>query len=334
MPKKIPSRSKFEQIANIIRKGSSFLILEHEKPDGDCIGSGLALAQALSHLDKKVLLLSQDPHPDTYSFLPGVHLHSITSKMEHKDTKWDAVIFVDCTDSKRTGKAINYANSEIWINIDHHISNSGFGHFKIVDPYAAATGELVFFLLKVMNITIDVDIATCLYVALVSDTGGFRYQNTSPRCFHVAAELIDLGVRPSQVADYLYETRSFSSLMLLKKSLCTLTLYKGGQLASIEVTEEMIESVGASFEDADSIIDYPRSIAGVEVTLCFKESLGQSTVRLSLRSKSRVDVSKIAEALGGGGHPRAAGAVLQGNLKQAKSRVFEVLDGLEIWMDF
>jgi phosphoesterase RecJ-like protein len=333
MTGEIPHRDTLERIVGVLRKNKDILILEHEKPDGDSIGSGLALAMALSSLGKKAILLSQDPHPAMYDFLPGRHLHTTVSCIEPEDVDPGVTVFVDCTGPDRAGKALSYARSETWINLDHHVSNSGFGQISLVDLDAAATGELVFFLLKLMGAGINLDIATCLYVALVTDTGGFRYQNTTPRCFHVAAELIDTGVNPSQVADQLYEARSFSSLMLLKNALHTLEVYKNGQLASIDVTRAMLEDSGASLEDADSVVNYPRSIAGVEVALCFKESLDQTAVHLSLRSRSKVDVSKIAGLLGGGGHPRAAGAVIEGTFEQAKARVFGVLDGLEIWTD-
>jgi len=168
---------------------------------------------------------------------------------------------------------------------------------------------------------------------LVSDTGSFRYQNTSPRCFHVAAALVDLGVNPSQVADYLYETRSLSSILLIRESLNTLRVHRGGKLASIEVTAKMMEDVGAVYEDADSIINYPRAIAGVEVAVCFKESKKRTGIHVSLRSRSKVDVSEVAVSLGGGGHPRAAGVVLEGTLEQVKARVFRVLDELGICTD-
>lgn len=329
----IPHRDSLEQISELLQKSEDILILEHEKPDGDSIGSGLALALALSSLGKKALLLSQDPHPAVYDFLPGRQLYATVSDVDPEDIRPDVTVFLDCAGPERAGKALDYARSDAWVNIDHHVSNLGFGDVSLVDPDAAATGELVFFLLKVMGVAFDTDVATCLYAALVTDTGGFRYQNTSPRCLQVAAELLSRGVNPSEVADQLYEAKSFASLMLLKNALHTLTLHGNGRLATIEVTRAMLEDSGASLEDADSIVDYPRSIAGVEVALCFKENLDWEAVNISLRSRSKVDVSQIAAMLGGGGHPRAAGAVVEGTLEQAKARVFEVLAGLELWTD-
>ncbi len=334
MVERVPYEDRLKRIAAILGENERFLILEHEKPDGDCIGSGLALALALSSLGKTVLLLSQDPHPPSYDFLPGRYLHFTTANVERQEIRPDVTVFVDCTDPERTGNALAYAGTGTWVNIDHHISNSMFGHVSLVDPDAAATGELIFFLLHAMDVTPNDDIATCLYVALVSDTGGFRYQNTSPRTLRVAARLIELGADPSKVAESLYENRSFSSMMLLKTALGTLALRKKGRIASIDITAQMMKDAGASDEDADFVIDYPRCIFGVEVALRFKEDMARKAVHLSLRSKSRVNVSKVAGLLGGGGHPRAAGVVLEGTLEEVKTRVFGVLDGLDIWTDF
>ena len=327
----IAHRDILERITDILARSKDVLILEHEKPDGDSIGSGLALALALSSLGKKALLLSQDPHPSMYDFLPGRHLYTMVSCLGPEDADPDVTVFLDCTGPERAGKALEYAHSETWINIDHHISNSGFGHVSLVDPDAAATGELVFFLLKAMGVEIDEDMATCLYVAIVTDTGGFRYQNTGPRCFHVAAELIDKGVNPSFVADLLYETRSLSSLMLLKNALQALEVYKNGRLATIDVTKAMLEDAGASFEDADSIVNYPVPLQGGSRLVPKRARPNGCAFEFEVQVK--VDVSEIAGLLGGGGHSRAAGAVVQGSLEQVKARVLGVLDGLDIWAD-
>jgi phosphoesterase RecJ-like protein len=333
MVTRAPCRQEFEQIAGLLAKCTKVVILEHEKPDGDSIGSGLAFALALSFLGKKAALLSQDPHPGIYDFLPGSHLHITAASVEAGDLVPELAVFLDCTGPERAGTVLEHVKGKTSINIDHHVSNSMFGHINLVDPDASATGELVFFLLRVMGIPITRDIATCLYVALVTDTGGFRYQNTTPRAFHVAAELIDAGANPSQVADYLYETKTLSSVVLLRDALHTLTLHSGGKVASVDVTSEMVKNAGALFEETEGIIDYPRSIAGVEVSLCFKENEDRSGVHVSLRSRSRVDVSKIAASLGGGGHPRAAGVFIQGSLDEVKGMVLEVLGESESWTD-
>lgn len=326
----VPWRDETAQISKVLRQSKSVLLLEHKKPDGDCIGSGLSLALGLLFLGKKVLLLSQDPHPSTYDFLPGRYLHSTISEMPSEPLRFDTVVFLDCTDPHRAGKCLNTAVGDTIINIDHHVSNVGYGDISLVDPSASSTGELVFFLLGALGVPITRNIAVCLYCAIVSDTGGFRYQNTTARALWVASELVDAGADPSKVADHLFETRSLSSLLLLSSALQTLTLHFAGKVASVEVTREMMHNSGASPDETEGIINYPRSIEGVEVALCFKETLDAQGVDVSFRSKYKVDVSKIAESLGGGGHARAAGAFIPGTLDEAKRKVLNVLAKEEI----
>ncbi len=334
MVTKAPYRQEFAQIASVLAGCKNVVILEHEKPDGDCIGSGLAFALALSFLGKRGVLLSHDFHPSMYDFMPGRYFYTPVSSFKPEGFNADVAVFLDCTGPERAGSALEFAKGKAWINIDHHVSNSEFGDINVVDPDASAAGEIVFFLLKELGVPVTEDIATCLYVAIATDTGGFRYQNTSRRAFHVASELIDAGANPSQVADYLYEARTFSSIVLLQSALRTLALHNDGKVASVEVTADMIKDAGASFEETEGIIDYPRSIAGVEISLCFKQNEDRTGVHVSLRSRSRVDVSQIAASLGGGGHPRAAGVFIEGTLEEAKARVLELLDEPEIWTGF
>ncbi len=326
----VPWKEETTRISEVLRQSKSVLILEHKKPDGDCIGSGLGLALGLLFLGKRVLLLSQDAHPSSYDFLPGQYLHSTISEMTSDPVSFDTVVFLDCTDPHRTGKCLSFAVGDMIINIDHHVSNSQYGDVCLVDPGASSTGELVFFLLKALGVPITRNIALCLYCAIASDTGGFRYQNTTARALWVASELVEVGADPSRVADYLFETRSLSSLLLLRSALQTLTLHFGGNVASVEVTRDMVENSGSSFDETEGIINYPRSIEGVEVALCFKETPDGQGVDVSFRSKHRVDVAKIAESLGGGGHARAAGAFILGSLDQAKIKVFGVLSKEDI----
>ncbi|HOB30573.1 MAG TPA: bifunctional oligoribonuclease/PAP phosphatase NrnA [Bacillota bacterium] len=323
-------REETTQIGEVLRQSEKVLILEHEKPDGDSIGAGLGLVLGMLFLGKNAILLSQDPHPSTYDFLPGRHLHIVVSDMKSEYGPFDAVVFLDCADRARAGAAVEFAKGDIVINIDHHVTNSMFGDINLVDPGASSTSELVFYLLKTMQVPITRNIAICLYTGIISDTGAFRYENTTSRTFAVASHLVDAGADPSRIANQLYECRTASFLLLLGKALQTLSLHHDGKVASVEITREMIRDAGSSFQETDGIVDYPRSIEGVEVALCFKERPDGIGVDVSFRSKCRVDVSKIAEALGGGGHPRAAGATITGSMEEAKDKVFSLLSKEQI----
>ncbi len=320
-------------IKKLIEDNGSFILLEHQKPDGDCIGSGLALVLALRFAGKQALLVSQDSHPAIYEFLPGHSFHTRACYLEPGDFSPDVAIFLDCTGPERAGKALNFAGGLPWINIDHHVSNSMFGDVNLVDPKAAATGQLVYEVLESMGIPVDADIATCIYVALITDTGGFRYQNTTKESLSLASVLLGKGVKGPEVADRVFETKSVSSVLLLASALGTLKMYRGGKVASVTITREMLKSAGATQDETEGIVGYPRSIAGVEVALLVREAEEPGMVHVSLRSRNEVDVAALAESLGGGGHPRAAGVLLQGDTSEITARVLRAIDGSGLWTD-
>lgn len=321
------------EIKRLVLRHHSFVLLEHQKPDGDCIGSGLALVQALQSLGKQALLVSHDPHPAVYDFLPGKEFHTRAQYIEPEDFHADVAIFIDCTDPSRAGKGLDLAGDSVWVNIDHHVSNSGFGDVSLVCPQAAATGEIIYRLLGTLDVPITKEIATCLYVAIATDTGGFRYQNTTRATFEIAGALTGYGANPWELAELIFETRSVSSVLLLGKALNTLRVSRGGKLATVAVTRDMMAQAGASPDETEGIVSYPRSISGVEVSLFFREMEDGSGFHVSLRSRSKIDVSMIAVRLGGGGHPRAAGALVAGTLEEATQKVLAILDELDIWTD-
>jgi phosphoesterase RecJ-like protein len=316
--------TKIREIVDVIREHKTFCVLEHKKPDGDCIGSGLAMALALTKIGKRAVLVSEDPHPTVYAFLPGRHLHTRAVYLEPGDFSPEVAIFIDCTGEDRAGKAANLVMGRTWINIDHHISNSDFGDLNLVDPNVSAAGELVYEVIRELGVEITPDIATCLYVSIATDTGGFRYQNTTSDTHRLAAELLDKGVKSWTVSEMVFECRSLSSILLLGKALSAIKLLFDGKVALIAITQEMLRSCGATMEDIEGIINYPRSVSGVEVALVFKET--EDGVHVSFRSKALVDVSAIAVSLGGGGHPRAAGAVLDGDLETVQRRVLSAIE--------
>ncbi|MGI6643227.1 MAG: DHH family phosphoesterase [Bacillota bacterium] len=320
-------------IKEIIQKNDAFILLEHQKPDGDCIGSGLALVQALRFLGKQALLVSHDPHPVMYDFLPGLPFYTRADCLDSEDYSPQVAIFLDCTDPERSGHALEFAIGLPWINVDHHVSNSMFGDVNLVDPGAAATGQLVYDIVGHLGVPVDVDIATCIYVALVTDTGGFRYQNTTPEAMALGATLLKKGVKGSEIADLVFETRTVSSVLLLASALNTLKMYCGGKVAAVTVTRDMLQAAGASAEETEGIIGYPRSITGVEVSVFFKEAEEDGKVHVSFRSRKVVDVAQLAKSFGGGGHPRAAGAFMEGSISEVTAKVLAEIDGLGLWTD-
>lgn len=325
-------QADLQRVVSAIRSHSSFVVLSHEKPDGDAVGSGLAMVLALHALGKRAILVTADPLPAVYDFLPGKPFHTRAAYLEPADFSPEVALFVDCTDPERAGPALRFAEGKFFINIDHHVSNSGFGDVRLVRPDASATGEIVYEVLEALGVDITLEIATCLYVAIVTDTGGFRYQNTTGACLRVAAALLDKGVAAWSIAEHVFETRSVSSVLLLASALSTLKLHRRGKVASIVVTKEMMKAAGASPDETEGIIGYPRSLTGVEVALLFKEDPQGRGFHVSMRSRSKVDVAEVAVSLGGGGHPRAAGALVPGDLAEAMAKVLEKLDSLS-WMD-
>lgn len=326
------AREGLDRVVSAIRSHNSFVVLEHERPDGDVVGSGLAVVQALLALGKQAILVSSDPHPAVYDFLPGKSLYTRSVYLESTDFSPEAAIFVDCTDPERSGEGFRFSQGKYIINIDHHVSNSRFGDAYLVRPDASATGEIVYGVLEALGVEITPDIATCLYVAILTDTGGFRYQNTTGECLRIASQLLDRGVSAWGIAEQVFETRTVSSVILLGSAISTLKFYRRGKIAAVSVTREMLKAAGASPEETEGIIGYPRSIIGVEVALLFREDLQGRGFHVSMRSRSKVDVASVAVSLGGGGHPRAAGVLLKGDLREATETMLAALDEFP-WTD-
>ncbi|RQW90221.1 MAG: bifunctional oligoribonuclease/PAP phosphatase NrnA [Geobacter sp.] len=312
-------------ITKIIREielNTSFLVTTHEGPDGDAVGSTMALASFLRALGKDVTLYYSDPMPDTYQFLPLAKsvVHAIP------DRSFDVCFVLDAGELKRAGQEISsFDKFGKIINIDHHPYSEDFGDHNYVDPSASATGALIYRIMKTAGFTIDYDTALCVYVAIVADTGSFRYSNADPEAFKISGELVALGINPWTVAEKLYESQPLKRLQLLALALCTLTVSKTGEFASITVTLDMYQKTGATSELTDGFVNYPRSIHGVEVSVFFRE-IKQGVFKVSFRSKGKVNVSSIAMAFGGGGHHNAAGSTLLGTLDEVKKTVFTYLD--------
>lgn len=319
-PKTMKTSSK---LVNVVRNSKSFLIAGHINPEGDSIGASLALALGLKKMGKKnVTVLSRDPVPEVLRFLPSAEaIRQRPPRKEH-----DLLIIVDCNMMERTGfKTLNAKNVAI---IDHHVlpasaARSSFHKSvaaQMIDPFAAAAGVLVYKLLTALNITIDRRIATNLYTALLVDTGGFRYSNTSPEALRIACRLVEAGARPWDIAKEVYESIPYKSLSLLGHSLSTIS--KKGDIAWMTSTQDMFVKTGTKAEDAEDFVDYPRKVKGTRVAVYFRQD-GTNTFKLSLRSKDGVDVQKIAKNFGGGGHRAAAGCKVNGTLEEVQKKVFK-----------
>lgn len=305
-----------ERIAEALQSRRNVLLLNHVSPDGDCLGSTLALARALWGRGQRATVGSSDGVPAMYRFLPGSD--RVVSEIPAGET-FDAVVFMECSSPDRAGVlAEKAAGIPLWVNIDHHLSNTGFGHLVLLDVDAGAVAEVVYPVVRTLHPSIDRDIATCLLTALLTDTGSFHYASVTPQSFLLAADLIRAGASPTTVYAEVYENRSAASLRLLGAALSGLALAEGGRVAWTSVTQAMLRDTGATMEESEGIVGTLRSIRGVQAALLFKEE--PEGIRVSLRAQGGIRANVIAETFGGGGHAAAAGFTVRGSLEEAVRR--------------
>ena len=315
------ARSKLDQIGRVLRENERFAVLSHIRPDGDALGSQLALALSLQRLGKKVRVWNEDGMLEKYSFLPRGDL---LTKPPHTAEDVDAAIALDTAIQNRLGTAFTAVRSaKIWINIDHHLSNPGYGDLVHVDPTAPATGQIIFDLIKSQDFPFDREIAENLYAAISTDTGSFQYPKTSARTFEVAAELVCTGIDVGQLSQQLYENYPRRRVELLRELLRTMRFERDGRVASFSLSLQTAAELQVLPEDNEGLIDHLRAIRGVIVAVFFEE-LADGKVRVSMRSKSdAVDVCAICQKFGGGGHTLAAGARVRGTLAEVERNVLE-----------
>jgi len=309
------ARSKFEEIGRILREHQRFAILSHVRPDGDALGSQLALALSLKQLGKEVRVWNEDGMLEKYSFLPRAEL--LTKPPSTPDVV-DVAVALDTAIQNRLGTALAAVRSaKIWVNIDHHLSNPCYGDVVYVDPVAPATAEIVFRLIKSQSLPFNHDIAENLYAAISTDTGSFQYPQTSARTFEIAAELIRAGLDVGRLNQQLYENYPRRRLELLRELLRTM------RFECFSLSIRTAAELGVLPEDNEGLIDHLRAIRGVIVAVFFEE-LAEGKVRVSMRSKSdAVDVCVICQKFGGGGHTLAAGARVRGTLAEVEKRALE-----------
>jgi bifunctional oligoribonuclease and PAP phosphatase NrnA len=308
--------SQAANVAEILRERRHVLLLNHVSPDGDCLGSTLALARALWARGQQATVGSSDGVPDVYRFLPDSD--RVVQALAAGES-FDAVVYMECSTPERAGDlAGRAAGIPLVINIDHHLSNSGFGDIVLLDVDAAAVAEIVFPIVADLQPVLDPDTAACLLTALVTDTGSFRYTNVRPRSFDVAAALVRAGARPATVFSEVYENRSAGSVRLLGMALSRMAMSEAGRIAWTAVTQAMLRDSGTSMEESEGIVGALRAIRGVRVAALFKEE--PDGIRVSLRGAGSVRANVIAEAFGGGGHAAAAGFTAVGPLEEVVQR--------------
>jgi phosphoesterase RecJ-like protein len=317
------ARSTFEEIGRAFREHQRFAILSHVRPDGDALGSQLALALSLKQLGKDVRVWNEDGMLEKYSFLARAQL---LTKPPSGPEDVDVAIALDTAIQNRLGTAFQaIRTAKIWINIDHHPSNPSYGDLVYVDPTAPATGQILFELIKSERLPFDRAIAENLYVAISTDTGSFQYPNTTARTFEIAAELVRAGVDVGRINQQVFENYPRRRVELLRELLRTMRFEGGGRVASFSLSLKTAAQLGVLPEDNEGLIDHLRAIRGVIVAVFFEE-LTDGKVRVSMRSKSeKTDVCAICQKFGGGGHTLAAGARVRGSLAEVEQRILEAI---------
>lgn len=304
------------RIWEVIQQAPVLTTVTHKDADGDTLGSALALAHALEPLGKAVPVLSSPPVPEAWWFLPGFE------RVNRQPAPAHAPVFIfDSSDASRAGTYEDaVTRATIIINIDHHVTNAHFGSINLVQVDAASTGELLYDLFKAWKIAIPPAAASCLYTTILSDTGGFRHDNTSARALQAAAELVRLGADPVMMARGLFKSRPASTLRMQGRILQGLHFEYGDRLVWGTITQAQLRDSGARTDQADSAIDQLNTIRGQELAILFKEA-GPRLIKVSIRSRDQVDAADLAAKFGGGGHRRAAGIEMRMPLKEAEAKV-------------
>jgi phosphoesterase RecJ-like protein len=312
-------QATFAEIAAVLRERQRFVVVSHLRPDGDALGCQLAMGLSLRAAGKDVTLWNEDGMLDKLRFLPGAEL---VTRPPANPEAFEVLVALDTAAYARLGTPLrSISRVDLTLNVDHHISNPGYGDLAHIDATAPATGQILFELLASQQMPVTPDIATNLFAAISTDTGSFQYPQTSARTYEIGAELIRAGVNVGDLSRELYESYPLRRLELLRSLLNSLQLTAGGRAASFSLSLQNAAALGATIEDNEGLIDHLRAIDTVVVAAFFEE-LPDGLVRISLRSKTpAVDVSAICGHYGGGGHRLAAGARIRGTLAEVETRV-------------
>jgi phosphoesterase RecJ-like protein len=316
--------ASFEQIGEVLRSHPSFVLLSHIRPDGDAIGSQLALGFALIAMGKSVRLINEDGLPENLAFLPG------SERIESPPADpldVEVAIALDTATKPRLGDAALHAASKakIWLNIDHHISNPKYGDLNLIDSTSPATGQILYDLITALDLPMPAETRDAIYVAVSTDTGSFQYPSTTAKTYEMAADLTRRGVNVGEINSKTYDEQPFRRLELMRALLNTLERSPDGLVAHWTMRDQTRVDLALRPEDSEGLIDIIRAIRGVQLAVFFEE-LPDGKVRVSMRSKDRrLDVCKIATQFGGGGHALAAGIRMKGPLDEAKALVLAAI---------
>jgi bifunctional oligoribonuclease and PAP phosphatase NrnA len=307
----------FQRIKEAIGRGRRFLVATHIDPDGDALGSAFALCFALRALGKDASVYLRGSVPYRYAFLPRPE--PILPEMPKGG--YDTALVVDCGDLARVGKGYEVLKgAECLISIDHHDTNDAFGHINIVDQRASSTAELLYLILKALDVPFSNEIAANIYTAILTDTGSFRYESTTPRAFTICEEMTGHGVVPSYVAREVYESHPKERYRLLCRVLSTLDFFLNDRIVMVHVTREMFEETGTDSDFTEGFVEEIKEIRGIEVA-CLMRELEDGRFKISMRSKGSIDVARVAHQFGGGGHQKAAGCTLEGSVSEIKNKL-------------
>jgi phosphoesterase RecJ-like protein len=316
-----PTDAVLRQIRDELLKRQRFVLTSHARPDGDSIGSQLALAFTLDALGKEVRILNADAAPEHYLDFPGMDRIEIV-KAVPQDLQADAVVVMECSDLSRTG--VTGLEPYFIINIDHHGGNRLYGALNWFDESAAACGEMVFDIIRALDVALTPDIATHIYLAILTDTGSFHHSNITPRTFDICRQTVEAGVNPAAMARRVFDSNSFGKLKLIGALLDSMELIDRGRLAVLYLDDQMLDACGCTHNDTEGVINLPLTAREIQAVVFFKVS-ATGAVRVSMRSKYDVDVRLVANAFGGGGHKNAAGFTVDGPLEQVKPAIIERL---------
>lgn len=315
------------RLIELLLESDRFLISSHLRSDGDAVGSQLALAGILHQLGKETVIQNETPVQENYAFLPGADLIRPFGELPFKP---QAAILLDAPDPRRIGTIGRHLPSiDKILNIDHHVSNSGYGDACWVESDISSVGEMIFHLIPALGAKLNRDIALCIYVAILTDMGKFQYMVTSEsgeRVLSLAAELVETGLVPYEIYKKVYNIYSIAPLKLLGEALSTMEFKDSGQIAFMKVSRQMLERAGGGFDITENLISYPRDIVSTRIAILFTEH--DEFIKVSFRSKEPeiIDVNEIASRFGGGGHPAAAGAEVLGSLDEAAEMVIGVVE--------